>query len=62
MLSVLPKLQVHPKLLTLASRAGDTRAVMDTKESGCFGVPRVEPHRLLEDGTGQSTQHSMDVC
>lgn len=42
MLSVLPKLQVHPKLLNLASRAGDTRAGMDTKESGCFGVPRVE--------------------
>lgn len=41
MLRVIPKLQVHPKLLTLASRAGDTRAGMDTGKWVLRGV-RVE--------------------
>lgn len=41
MLTVLPKVQVHPKLLPLASRAGDTRAGMDTGKWVLRG-PRVE--------------------
>lgn len=64
MLNVLPRLQVHHKLLlTPANKARDTKAWVDTRESRCLGVPRVKAFlaEVARGGADHNTQDTMDV-